>query len=159
MTPADINQAFATAGIRPPPALGNAAYDPVDLAFVQGVWGAAVNALPDCLITTVNGQRQPRYVLPSFDCLQMSVWLMAFMIIAVAEDAVKTGKPRNPPATGPLFYLIGGDPAQGHAVDWCIDYPAIGQTVGPVMFFEKQTGEEVTLSAVERASVFYEAAA
>ena len=54
----------------------------------------------------------------------MSLLLLAYMIIAFAEDAAKTGKPRNTPAFGRLYYLVNADPAEGHSIDWFIDYNA-----------------------------------
>lgn len=158
MTRAELLSCLIAAKWPVMPRLLDDVYDPLSLAFVEEAWTAAVAALPPALQTRVdlgNGVvvTQPRYIPGVFNCNKQSRWLAVFVDIFCANDAATKGTTRNSPALGPLSYLIGGKPANGHDIDWFVDY------TGAVHYFEKQTGNEVTLSSVEVASFFFEEAA
>jgi hypothetical protein len=153
MTADAITASLRAARIVVMPEYPAAEFDPMSLNFVQDVWAAAVDALPDILKERVpiDGgafRVQPRYIPGVFVCVEMSLWLAAYIMLAFAEAGAEEGAARKPGAFGRISYFVGGDPAHGHSINWFVDYD------GNARFFEKQTGEEITLTHAEADSVF-----
>ena len=157
MTRQDIVAAFEAKGIFKMPLLLEDQYDSVELEFLQECWGIGVQNLPSGLqqLVDIGGgkmEARPLWVEHVFDCNKIDRWFFSIVEQCQAAVAVHNGTKPNQYAVGPLSYLIGGNPADGHDINWFLD----GN--GHVRFFEPQTGEEVTLSDVELKSVFFEEA-
>lgn len=130
------------------------AFDPVLPEHVASAWGKWVFALPKELkmLITIGGGlvvSQPKYIAGVANCNKMSRWFATFIEMEAASAMVDSGILMNPPALGPMSYLRGGQQGQGHDIDWYID------TSNVIHYFEKQIGEELTLTPDEIASIFF----
>ena len=157
MTQSDIRLVFLQAGVRVTPVLLNDAFQPIELEFIQECWTLAVANLPAPLQTMrdIGGGKMaqfPVYVPGIFNCNKFSRWLSVVVELCRAAAAVVNHTQVNTDAIGPVSYLIGGNPADGHDIVWFID------EANRLRFLEPQTGEEVHLSSVEIASIFFEEA-
>lgn len=154
MTIQDVLIATGSSGWGITPRLLDLVYDPIDPGAVASAWVQAVASLPAPLRANVQyapgmWQTQPLYVDGVFNCNKMDRWFAAFVDMELAAAAAQAGTPKNGPAFGVLSYLIGGQVGQGHDINWYID------SASKLHYYEKQTGDEVTLSAVEVASIFF----